>query len=324
VRIRQALIVAAAAFVCVPTATRAQFDTPQAGPGKGVRFGDESVHRYQAGVIVEAVNGPCRGLFITVPVPTPWPEQEVKVVDEDFSPAVRRVRYRSTTPGVKQMLVDIPSITAGQTVKALVTYEVRRRAILPPQDTTIFKIPNRLDAQLRQYLATGIYIETRSSRIRLLTNRITADKATAWEQVEAIYNYVRDNVEHRTSTTRKGAVAALRDGHAGNHDLTALFVALCRARRVPARTVWVCDHCYAEFYLHDDEAKGHWFPCQVAGTLQFGQNGTLRTIMQKGDNFQVPEKRERLPYVREFVKGQKGAGSVRPRVTFVRETLDAA
>lgn len=309
-----------AAFVLWPAVAQAQFESPEAEPTKGVRYGEATVHRYKAGVVIQAVGGPCQNLFITVPVPTDWPEQEVRVVDEDFSPGVRHVRHRTTIPGVKQMLVSVPSIAAGQTVNVLVTYEVKRRPILLPEDTSILKIPDKLDRRMLPNLATGLYIEPRSPQIKALARDVTADKATAWEKVEALFHATLDNVEHRTTDVRKGAARALRDGYAGNNDLTAVFVAMCRSIKVPARTVWVSGHCYAEFYLHDDEGNGHWIPCQVTGTPQFGESSTLRTIIQKGDCFRVPEKREQQAFVREFVHGKGG----RPRVKFVREALDAA
>jgi hypothetical protein len=320
VRFLPCLIVVTTVAVLMPAAVRAQFEAPETEPTKGVRYGEATMHRYRAGVVIQAVGGPCRNLYITLPVPTEWPEQEVKIVDEDFSPGVRHVRHRTNIPGVKQMLVSVPSVAAGQTVEVLVTYEITRRPILPPEDTSIFEIPPKLDRRMLPYLATGIYIEPRNPQIKALAKEVTVDKGTAWEQVEALYEATREKVEHRTTEVRKGAARALRDGYAGNNDLTALFVALCRSIKVPARTVWVSGHCYAEFYLQDDEGNGHWIPCQVTGTAEFGQSSTLRTILQKGDSFRVPEKREQLPFVREFVHGKGG----RPRVKFLREALDAA
>jgi hypothetical protein len=45
----------------------------------------------------------------------------------------------------------------------------------------------------------------------------------------------------------------------------------------------------------------------------------LRPILQKGDNFMVPEKKGPQRYVAEFLKGSTLAGGGRPEVTFVRE-----
>lgn len=288
--------------------------------GKGVRFDQQQLRRWRVGMIVQAVGGPCRGLFATIPVPTDWPEQSVKIVDEDFSPAVRRVSYRTLDDGVKQMLVFVPALNAGESAKALVTFEVRRSSILPPEDPGVFAVPQRMPREIRKFLGNSPYIESRHAQIRSLAKKITKDKTSAWEQVESIYDYVRDNVEYREGRL-KGALAALRDGQGDCEEMTSLFVALCRASDIPARMVWVPDHCYPEFYLEDDQQQGHWIPCQAAGTRSFGGMPEFRPILQKGDNFRVPEKREPQRYVAEFLKGNAIRGGGNPTVQFVREVL---
>ena len=100
-----------------------------------------------------------------------------------------------------------------------------------------------------------------------------------------------------------------------------LFIALCRSIKVPARTVWVPQHCYPEFYLVDESGKGQWFPCQVAGAASFGKIDETRPILLKGDNFKDPERpRERFRFVPEFVKGAGSKGGGTPKVQFVRDT----
>jgi hypothetical protein len=103
--------------------------------------------------------------------------------------------------------------------------------------------------------------------------------------------------------------------------MTSLFVALCRNARIPARMVWIPDHCYPEFYLEDGEGKGHWFPCQAAGTRQFGRMDEYRPVLQKGDRFKVPEKRQPQRYVAEFFKCDRTVKRD-PRPEFIREMLD--
>ena len=135
--------------------------------------------------------------------------------------------------------------------------------------------------------------------------------------MEAIYDWVRDNVEYKNGPL-KGALAALRDGNGDCEELTSLFIALCRASDVPARTVWVQGHCYPEFYLVDGKGKGHWFPCQAAGTRAFGEIPEHRPVLQKGDNVRPPYNR-RVPkrYLANHLTGTGG----RPRVTFVRRMV---
>ena len=72
---------------------------------------------------------------------------------------------------------------------------------------------------------------------------------------ELIYDHVRDNVEYRNGRL-KGALAALRDGHGDCEELSSLFIAVCRANKIPARTIWVPNHCYPEFYLVDQDGEG--------------------------------------------------------------------
>jgi transglutaminase-like putative cysteine protease len=150
-----------------------------------------------------------------------------------------------------------------------VILEITRRTILPPTDTSIFSIPEKTDRTLQIYLAPSPGIETTNARIAKLAKEVAAEKENAWEKVETIYDWVRKNVEYREGPF-KGALKALDDKKGDCEELTSLFIAMCRVNKIPARTVWVPGHCYAEFYLVDKEGKGHWFPCQAAGTRAFG------------------------------------------------------
>ena len=117
-------------------------------------------------------------------------------------------------------------------------------------------------------------------------------------------------------------MAALRDGTGDCEEITSLFIAICRAAEIPARTVWVSGHCYPEFYLEDDKGKGHWFPCQSAGAREFGGITELRPILQKGDNFRPPKNsHERQRYMAEYLTGSPGPGGGKPQVKFIREAV---
>ena len=59
------------------------------------------------------------------------------IVEEDFSTHVKAVRYRTIENGVKQMVVSVPRLNAGDTATAFVTFEVTKRTSLPPTDTTV-------------------------------------------------------------------------------------------------------------------------------------------------------------------------------------------
>lgn len=316
------LMAALLALLLVYCPAHAQFgdESAQADGTGGVRLGETRTTRWKVGMIIRAEGGPCKGLSGTVPVPSDWPEQQVRIVEEDISPSVKQVRYRMLSGGVKQMVVQVPTLAAGETAKALVTFEIDRHSILAPEGTEGYQIPAQIPRDLRTYVAPSPSIEVRHPKIVSLAKELRSDELSAWAQVEAIYDYVRDNVQYKNGKL-KGAVAALRDGTGDCEELTSLFIALCRANKIPARTVWVPGHCYPEFYLTDAAGAGHWFPCQAAGSRDFGSMPDQRPILQKGDNFKVPERRERQRYVAEFLTGNTRRGGGKPNVQFVREIV---
>ena len=286
-------------------------------PVNGIKLGQTQKQRWKVGVTVTAT-APCQGITANFPVPTDWPEQTVQIVEEEISPQVSRVRTKTLEGGVKQMHVAIPTLRAGESAVALVTFEVTKAAILGPSNTAEFVVPKAPPRTIKRYLGTSPYIEVRHSQIRSRAKTFRSNEQGGWETVESIYDWVRDNVEYRNGKL-KGALAALRDGNGDCEELTSLFIALCRNNGIPARTVWIPGHCYPEFYLDDANGVGHWFPCQAAGSREFGAMEDFKPILQKGDNFKVPDKKERQRYVAEFLKAKKTTRP--PKVRFTRELL---
>lgn len=311
------VVVLCVASVWMAATASAQFKQEDA---KGPQLGVSQIIRWQAGMTIKATAGACRGVEAYVPVPGEWPEQQVKIDAEDISPSAK-VDYIVADGGVKVMLIKIPFLPPGEESTALVTFELRRSAQAPPPDTSIYVVPNKrkLNRAMLRYLGTSPYIETRHSKIRSLARKLGTDKPTAWGQVEAIYDFVRETVRQKDGPL-KGAVAALRAGEGNHEDMVSLFVALCRAKGVPARTVWIPGHCYAEFYLNDDEAKGHWFPCQLAGARAFGAMSDMRPILQKGDSFRPPyDRRDQQRFMAVHVSVADTPS--KPRVKFVHHTV---
>jgi hypothetical protein len=296
---------------------RAQFADAAPRPG-GPTLGDVRRQRYKVGMVVTAVGGAVRGLYATMPVPDSWPEQRVEVAGEDLSPDVRSLRYRSLPGGVKQLLVEIPDLPAGERARALVTFELDRAALVAPEDTDALRIPEKPSRELRPYLAPSPYIESRHPRIVKLAKATAADRE-GWGLVEALYDTVREKVEYRNGPL-KGAARALADGWGDCEELTCLFIAMARAMGVPARTVWVEGHCYPEFHLVDGSGEGWWFPCQAAGSRAFGGMPDQLPILQKGDAFRDPDRpAQTLRYVSEFARGATSDGAGSPKIQWIRE-----
>ena len=263
----------------------------------------------------------CTNVFATFPVPIDWPEQKVTVEKQTVDPQVTGWKVRDTAPGVKEVILQMARVPAGARVEMTLQVKIERSRILPPDQTDDLVIPKRLPREIRPYIGSSPFIDSSNARIRAASKELAAREAdNDWDRVEQIYDYVREKVEY-VEGDLKNASQALRDGTGDCEEMTSLFVALCRNAKVPARMVWIPDHCYPEFYLEDGEGNGHWFPCQAAGTRQFGRMDEYRPVLQKGDRFKVPEKRTPQRYVAEFFKCDR-KGKQNPRPTFIRERIE--
>jgi hypothetical protein len=297
-------------------------DEPES-PQTGLRFGPPETIRFRVGAEITASRGACRGIVATITVPLDCPEQEVSLVDEEVSPEVESVAYRMLQGGARQMVISVPFLRNGATARALVTAEVTMRPILPPEKTDHLKIPKRLPRNVRMFVQGSPYIEVKHQRVRSLNREILKDfdeSRSDWEKVETLYDYVIEHIEY-VEGPDKGAVDTLRDGQADCQGRSMVFIALCRANKIPARMVWVDGHAYAEFYLEHAEGEGNWYPVESAGTRAFGEMPLARVILQKGDNFTVPERKERLRYASDYLIGLPTPGGGKPTVKYIRQPL---
>jgi hypothetical protein len=311
-----AYLLAASFSFALTLPIRAQFKS--ADVGSSVRLGEEQTSKYQVGATIAAINGPVKNVQVLLPVPFDWPEQEAKIAEENL-PAGAKIKGYQKYDGVRRLILFIPKIAGSEEITCSVTFDVKRRMVLPPADPSQLQIPKKASRELAKYLKASPYIETGKKEIVELAKAAVADRETAWDKVAAICETTREKVEYRTSDL-KGAFAALKDGFGDCEELTSLFIALCRVNDIPARTVWVSGHCFAEFYLETAAGEGYWMPCQIAGAGDFPEMPDFRPILQKGDSFKVPE--EKLPqrYVHEVLTGIPLPGSGSPTVKWIYKT----
>lgn len=287
--------------------------------GKGPRYGEAVVEYYQVGLKILAIGGNCNGFMATVPVPGDWYDQEVKLVDEDFSTHIGKVKYRVMDHGIRQMVVSIPRVPKDTEARALLTFEVKTRVVLPPKDPSILREPKRVGRDIKLHTNPSPYINNRSSAIRRKVKELVADKENVWQEIEAIYDYVHKQVGIQSAGKMVGSEATLRNESGIAEDKVNLFVAMVRSHGIPCRIVWVRQHFYAEFYLQDDDGEGYWFPCELVGNRDFGSFSKPRPILQRGDSIKVPEKKERQRFVAEFLQGKRSTG--KPRISFIRSKV---
>jgi len=324
-RIGFALLVA---MTCLCGPSQAQIK--EAVSNSVIRYGATQVSSFQVGVTARARRGDVYGILAIVTVPLVCAEQAVELVEEDLTGQVADLTYRPLGTGARQLLVRIPFLAKGDKAHALLTFEVRTRIVLEPEETSALKIPRKPDRQLKRYLGKSPFIQTKHSKFKKICKEIEGElEATAeevetitdWQRVEAIYDYVREAIEYLEGPDQS-ALQALKKGKGDCHDIGALFVALCRTAKIPARLVWVHEHSYPEFCLVDEEGTPYWFPCESAGDRAFGEMPTARTILQKGDSFKMPEKpREVMRYASDYATAESRPGATKPSIKFVRREL---
>ncbi len=120
--------------------------------------------------------------------------------------------------------------------------------------------PNAPD--LRPFLKNEKFIEKSHPQIKKIAESIP--DANQIKLVRQIYDYVAHYMNYVYSTQEAGALGALRKKEGACTDYCDLFVALCRARDIPARVVKgyisesldVPQHAWAEVYLE----KYGWVP----------------------------------------------------------------
>jgi transglutaminase-like putative cysteine protease len=108
------------------------------------------------------------------------------------------------------------------------------------------------------FLKSEKYIEGDSPRIQQAAKAITTTpNQTAL--VNAIYEYVTDNVSYLIQKQELGALQTLEKRQGACTEYSDLFVALCRAKGIPARVVkgyvsepvYLPQHAWAEVYLNE-------------------------------------------------------------------------
>jgi hypothetical protein len=287
---------------------------------QGLNYQEQPTTQWRIGLVL-TTPVTCTNVVATFPIPTDWPEQTVTVRNQKIDSYITQWKVRELGGGTKQVLVQMARVPSGATAEITLEVDIQRSRILPPEDTSSLVIPRKVPRELKLYTGNSPFIDASHRSIRAAAKEIADMEAeNDWRRVELAYDYVRDKVQY-VEGDLMNASQALKEGKGDCEEMTSLFVAICRNLRIPARVVWIPHHCYPEFYLEDAAGNGTWFPCQAAGTRQFGRMDETRPVLQKGDRFKIPEKKAPVRYVSEFFRCDR-QGNGTPNPTFIRERLD--
>ena len=281
-----------------------------------IRLVNPTTSEWEMGLRLSVAGGEATGIVATCPLPVEWPEQSIKLLTKDISDNVSRVTFKELDEAVQQMIIVVPRLQAGQTAEAIVRIEISKSWIEAPNQTASLTRPRKIPSTLRTYLQPSPFIESRDRKIQALAEELLDDDEPAWQEVEGVFDWIRENIEYRFDEKIKSCVQALNDGVGDCEEMSSLFIATCRAAGIPARAVWIPGHTYPEFYLNDANGQGHWFPCQIAGEgHDFGRMPEHKPILQKGDRFRITGARSVQRYVKPTLTAKNATGT--PKIEWI-------
>ncbi len=285
-------------------------DDPLDSADAGPRYGEPQPIYFEIGMRIRSA-GRSTGLTGSVPIPIDWPEQKITILRENNTDNLRDLSYKNLTREVRQMILKGNQLNAGEFAQGSVTIRADRRSIEQPAEPDQLVFAKKIPPAVNQYLKPSPFIESNDRRIRQAADSIPIESGnSAFEQVEQIYKWVRETVEYEFDTQIHSCLEALESGVGDCEELSSLFIAICRAKGIPARAVWIPSHTYPEFYLEDKAGNGYWLPCQAAGTYEFGAITEWRPILQKGDRFRIPGNPKPLRYVQPTLVAKDSDGGL--------------
>ena len=281
-----------------------------------IELGTVTKTNWRVGIGLLAGDKPVQNMVCRIPVPVQWPEQSVTVFEEDLPAAVTDVGWEDLE-NIRIMKFRIENVAPNERMIATVTFTVSTSQILPPKNTSVYRIPQRRTKEIKPYFGESPEISIRNTKLKKRAKLLFESSRSDWGKIEDISNWIVENIEERAGES-KGSLDAFLNNAGSGEDRVSLFVAMCRINRVPARMVFVHGTQYAEFYLVDENGKGRWFPCKISGIPEFGAISEPKVILQKGDNYRVPGEKQKLKFVPEKASWKGN----RPRkMGFLREPL---
>ena len=303
----------------------AEQKSPKPSPGKPesapIDYGPWVETKHEVGVKLTAESSNYRQLKASVPLPGSWPEQQVEVEKTNKTKRVSRVTFRDHPGGSRQLVVHVPNLRKGETAEATVVLKVRRRSIRTNKHVAKLATPPPNKAGLRDYLRGSEGIEISHRRVKEISAKLADETKSGWPLAKGTFDWVHSNMKYVNGELRGAAFAAVK-GLGDCEEYTSLFVALCRANKIPARCVWIPGHTYPEFYLTDTQGRGWWIPCEPLERGAVGALSERALILQKGDSFKIPERRKAQRYLAETLTGLPGADGSQPKFQMILRQLD--
>jgi len=269
-------------------------------------------YEVKVGIEIEGT-GTARQIKATTAAPVEQPGQEIDrhyVETQACRAAVRRL-----ASGAGQLILAAPGIVKGQVIAAAAHFTLTLYKEHFGYEKEQFPADQKFDREFRkQYMYDSPGIQTRIDAVQELAEKLSYGIEHPWDKAVRFHEWVWENIKARVGEYTS-VVEALRDRQGDCEERATVFIALCRVAGIPARQVWVPNHAWAEFCLHDEEGQPHWIPSHTSCYSWFGWTGAHELILQRGDKIYVPEKRKIFRLMADWLQWQ----GARPQVRYKAE-----
>lgn len=226
-------------------------------------------------------------------VPAPWPEQSVERIEEKIRNG--KARVDKVGSGCAMLVLQGEATSPGDYSEVIQRYRVHVSPIPLTLSREDFdaeqkEVPKSSGRLLAEFLKSSPGIDVKDAGIRELSTTLAKDSPHPWDYAHSAFHWVHREIRYKEGEFTSAA-DAVRDLVGDCEEKSSVFIALCRARKIPARTVWAPGHCWAEFHLTDRDGHSHWIPAHTSGTPWFAEMKSPQVILQKGDNFRPPQKK---------------------------------
>jgi hypothetical protein len=200
--------------------------------------------------------------FIALPI-TVMPQQIVK----NITLKPDNLKISTDVDGNEWIHYKTPIIQPSQSIEMSYSAIVESRPLLfSERNNTIHKMNPYRNSFLKKFLKPEPHLESDHPEIVKLANSIKSDNPLVF--AEKAVRLVNQKIKYKIQPDEFGAKYAIEKGEGDCTEFSALFVALCRASGIPARTNagfsightnWE-RHATAEFLV-----GGRWIPVDVTG-----------------------------------------------------------
>ena len=275
-----------------PTAEPTATSAPQ-GP---ISFVDPQKYSVEYKVMIKNDGFTPTDIRLYLPMPGEWAAQkDLKINQLSPDPKSQKAEKNSGNAMVYWQLSGSPGKNTEENF--VLNFDLTAYETLTNIDPAAVQPYNTNGAEYKQYTKAEKYIESGDSKIVKLAGDLAKDETNPYLLAEIFYNYIIDNTHYKLlGQGLNGAKYLLEKGNGECGDYSALFIALSRAKGIPARPVvgyWAVSgndqtHVWAEFYL---EGIG-WIPVDATIGQQsaakrayyFGNMDNQRVILSKGYN----------------------------------------